>query len=708
MSNCNILQKRQRGEKVRNERKEVIMEQFIFGKVRVQILSDGVVRLECARKGKFCDKNTFLISERQKFSGAASKARVYGSSVVFGDYVINVASESGLSGLTVTKNGSAVYKYKKMQSSGDLPAVDKTPEIFAFADNPRAFVPEGGYSYRGKLKNSGFSFEENTVDIYLLFCGGNAEKLRSLYISLTGRGGLIPLSALGLGAVVNCGLDEKTVKSVAEGFKAAELPLDVLAIGESENTSENISAPRFQEAPKLFSYARINKLKTMYCGGLKPVEGASNVFHPAEVKFREKKLNSLLKQGLDYWQCNNSQATVPPVSGLSREMLAAYVSEEISRRRFENAASGEDVSRPLAISTVSEDVGAGAHRFPVVCAGELLSAEDISSAVENMLKLADSGLYAYYRCGIYNGCDGDYIRRAQYSALSPAMFLNCNVGGQDYIPFTGETEQCVREYVNLRRRLLPVIYKNVYENYNCGKPAFRALGWEYPQDKRACKRRDEYLLGNDILIAPVSEAKSCEREVYLPKGRWIDVFDGKIYSGGKTVVKEYCVGEAPVFVRLGALLPLAYAADNAENTLWDNLVFDFYPAKEFENNGYVYEDDGATCAYLREKCRKSAYSARYDANSNAFKIIINAAEGSFEGDKAAMQRRLTVKYHLLSGVNSIKRVTVNGADTDYVKTAKNKTVFPLNTEKNSPDGGCALVEFAASVDKLYEIVFYLN
>ena len=432
----------------------------------------------------------------------------------------------------------------------------------------------------------------------------------------------------------------------------------------------------------------------------------------------------------------------------------------------------------------------------------------------------------------------------QFGTLSPVFRPHCtNIVERTREPwaYDSETLDIVREYNNLRYRLLPVIYKNAYESYEYGLPLLKALGWEYPADKHALRCDNAYMLGNNILIRPVagrtpyavekknfvkpvkavyyngtklegepiataeygslnillnhtspekgvpvynfsarfetvvefsepvqlyvrsddgstvwidgekvledktlhsamnfplkvieggkphkveieyfqaggeaaiglyySEVKTGEEtEAYLPAGKWLDAFSGKIYSGGKTIKRVYGINETPLFVRLGALLPLAYAAVNTGKQKWDRLVYDFYPDKNASDKGYLYEDDTATTAYKKGKFRKSAFDAGYDAVKNAYVIKLHAAEGVFEGEKYFETREIAVKYHLLKGAEDVKKITVNGENYGFATTPKDAGAFPLNTDAASPDGKVILTKFKADLNKEYEVIFYL-
>lgn len=82
------------------------------------------------------------------------------------------------------------------------------------------------------------------------------------------------------------------------------------------------------------------------------------------------------------------------------------------------------------------------------------------------------------------------------------------------------------------------------------KPFMRPLVYEWPEDRQVLNIEDEYLLGEDLLVAPLLEENAQSRRVYLPAGEWFDFFDGTRYEGGQTVTAGG-KGRLPVFTRNG-------------------------------------------------------------------------------------------------------------------------------------------------------------
>ena len=108
----------------------------------------------------------------------------------------------------------------------------------------------------------------------------------------------------------------------------------------------------------------------------------------------------------------------------------------------------------------------------------------------------------------------------------------------------------MRFWHQLHQRLRPYLFKTAQDCVQAGKPFLRPLVYEWPEDPSAVGCEDEYLLGEDLLVAPLLEEHAQSRRVYLPKGVWHDFFDGTKIEGGRTIIAGGN-GKLPVFARNG-------------------------------------------------------------------------------------------------------------------------------------------------------------
>lgn len=113
----------------------------------------------------------------------------------------------------------------------------------------------------------------------------------------------------------------------------------------------------------------------------------------------------------------------------------------------------------------------------------------------------------------------------------------------------------MRYWHKLHERLRPYLWETAQACVRDFKPFMRPLVYEWPEDRDAVNCQDEYLLGDDLLVAPLLEENADSRKVYLPEGKWTGFFDGTEYEGGQTVIAGGD-GKLPVFTRNGFGLEL--------------------------------------------------------------------------------------------------------------------------------------------------------
>ncbi|HWZ36058.1 MAG TPA: TIM-barrel domain-containing protein [Mucilaginibacter sp.] len=168
----------------------------------------------------------------------------------------------------------------------------------------------------------------------------------------------------------------------------------------------------------------------------------------------------------------------------------------------------------------------------------------------------------------------------------------------EMLPNAKEVESHIRTLLNFRMSFIPYLY-SAFAKYNKeGVPPFRALVVDYPEDKATYDVWDEYMIGDNVLAAPLADSAS-SRKVYLPKGNWYDYNTNKVYTGGQSYTVETGLDQIPIFIKEGAILPLAKPVEHVE------------PDTKFEITCYVYgpnafsaglfEDDGVTFDFEKGK-----------------------------------------------------------------------------------------------------------
>ena len=154
----------------------------------------------------------------------------------------------------------------------------------------------------------------------------------------------------------------------------------------------------------------------------------------------------------------------------------------------------------------------------------------------------------------------------------------------------------VRDAFRLRMALLPYIYA-AFERYRTdGTPPFRALVMDHPDDAACRAVDDQWLIGDDLLFAPVFHGQR-SREVVLPPGEWFDMASGRRIAGGQRIIEEVELDRVLLYVRTGAILPLAEPVQSVGRDTAFRLTVRAYGADPRPLE--LPEDDGESDAYLR-------------------------------------------------------------------------------------------------------------
>ncbi len=221
---------------------------------------------------------------------------------------------------------------------------------------------------------------------------------------------------------------------------------------------------------------------------------------------------------------------------------------------------------------------AGSQRY-----GALVWSGDIPSTFESFkiqivcgLQMAMAGI-PWWTTDIGGFHDGDIrdpkfqellIRWFQYGAFCPVMRLHghrspykaplgktgggrCASGAENEIWSYGEENyEIMKKYIELREELRPYTRRLMKEASETGAPVMRPLFYQFPEDEKAWEIKDQFLFGDQYLVAPVTEYGQRKREVYLPAGAsWTEQSTGKTYEGGRTVTADAPLDVIPVFVK---------------------------------------------------------------------------------------------------------------------------------------------------------------
>jgi alpha-glucosidase len=196
-----------------------------------------------------------------------------------------------------------------------------------------------------------------------------------------------------------------------------------------------------------------------------------------------------------------------------------------------------------------------------------------------------------------------FLRWMQYGALTPFCRNHSEIGNVDQYAwaFGDVIQDHVRTAIKLRYRLLPYLYACFLEASETGAPVQRPLVFNHQYDATVRDIDDQYLLGNDLLIAPVIGPGATARQVYLPAGDWYDWHTGELVGGKRFLTVPTPLDRIPTYARGGAVIPMWPEAPDSTSDYHPAVVelHLFVPASNGSYRSVLQEDDGLTFAALR-------------------------------------------------------------------------------------------------------------
>jgi alpha-D-xyloside xylohydrolase len=169
-----------------------------------------------------------------------------------------------------------------------------------------------------------------------------------------------------------------------------------------------------------------------------------------------------------------------------------------------------------------------------------------------------------------------YTRWLQFGAFNSHMRVHGNMEREPWK--FGETALAVfRKFTKLRYRLLPYLLSEAQYAVETMRPMMCAMPLAFPDDPICEGIGDQYMFGRALLIAPLLTAGGTRR-VYLPAGTWFDFWSKEKISGGRYINVTCPLDSYPVFVRDGALLPLALESNRLQEGSFTELTVEVYHA----------------------------------------------------------------------------------------------------------------------------------
>lgn len=324
------------------------------------------------------------------------------------------------------------------------------------------------------------------------------------------------------------------------------------------------------------------------------------------------------EKGVDFWWIDWQQGKKTAVPGLDPLWaLNHYHYYDLTRKN----------KRPLILSRFA---GAGSHRYPLGFSGDTAQTWDTLDFQPYFTANAANIGYTWWSHDIgghHFGYRDDelYLRWLQFGVFSPIMRLHSTSNefmGKEPWKYKASVRTFATEALRFRHRLIPYLYSM---NYLCaaeGRPLCEPMYYEYPEDDRAYNVPNEYMFGTELIACPITSpaAKSTNLasvKVYLPHGRYTDIFSDRIYNGGRVVELYRDEGSIPVLAKEGAIIPLSCEDRKNGCPLPKRIELMIYRG----NSEFVlYEDDGESLEYKTGAFAKTKYTVSEKNNKVSFAI----------------------------------------------------------------------------------------
>jgi alpha-glucosidase len=473
---------------------------------------------------------------------------------------------------------------------------------------------------------------------YYVSAGSPPESL-GRYLELTGRPPLPPRWSLGYHHSRWGYRRQEEVRAVADGFNRHQLPLSALHLDIDHMDSFKVFTADRERFPDLgglvhylkslgiqtvlivdpgvkidpaFALFREGKERDHFCktpqgsiqtGIVWPGWAAFPDFtKPAARRWWGEKYADLLELGVSgFWHDMNEPASFAAWGDLTLPKATRHDLEGsggdhlqshnlygllMNKAGYEGIIKSAPGLRPWMLTRSG---WAGIGRYAWTWTADAGSSWDcLRQVIPSVLGLSLSGvLYAGADIGGFSGSPDPelYLRWFQLSTFLPFFRTHSSIESPSREPWTFDdaTLVAIREHIQLRYRMMPYLYTLAWKASKAGEPLIRPCFWADPDDPDLRPVDDAFLLGDNLLVAPVLKPGARSRSVRLPRGQWFDYWGSAAYEGPGTICVPAIPERIPVFARGGGILPFEDAR---------SLELNLYPHPSEESLYLLYSDAG--------------------------------------------------------------------------------------------------------------------
>ncbi|WP_419992551.1 alpha-xylosidase [Streptomyces boninensis] len=483
-----------------------------------------------------------------------------------------------------------------------------------FIDHPGRVSLEAGSEAVSRVQ---FSVEDQEMTYYVIH-GPTPKEILRKYTALTGRPALPPAWSFGLwlSTSFTTSYDEETVTSFIDGMAERDLPLSVFHFDcfwmREFNWCDFTWDPRVfpdpagmlarlkekglricvwinpyiaQRSPLFAEGRRYGYLLKKPDGGVwqwdlwQPGMALVDFTNPEARSWYAGKLEALLEMGVDCFKTDFGERVPVDVAyhdGADPERMHNYYTYLYNRTVFDvlkkHRGEGEAV-------VFARSATAGSQQFPVHWGGDCEATyESMAESLRGGLSLGLSGFgYWSHDIGGFEGTPSPALfkRWIAFGMLSSHSRLHGSASYRVPWLFDDEAVDVLRSFTKLKLRLMPYLDAVSRQAHAEGVPMMRAMVLEFPDDPACTHLERQYMLGPDLLVAPVF-TDGGEVSYYVPEGTWTHLLTGEEVQGPRWVKERHGFDSAPVLVRPGAVLPVGGVDDRPDYDYADGVTLRAY------------------------------------------------------------------------------------------------------------------------------------
>jgi hypothetical protein len=287
------------------------------------------------------------------------------------------------------------------------------------------------------------------------------------------------------------------------------------------------------------------------------------LFDPTSPEFMHASLNilhrKLEEQGCDFWWIDWQQGAFSRIPGFDPLWL-------LNHFHYLDQQQTNSDSQALIFSRYA---GPGSHRYPVGFSGDAFATWESLEFQPEFTAAASNIGYGWWSHDIgghleVSRDDELTVRWVQLGVLSPIMRLhssNSQWSSKEPWLYRNESETIIRDFMQLRHRLVPYIYSESLADSSFNLPLVQPLYWNFPSQKSAYKFPTQYYFGSALVIAPVIRPRDkrtnlAMTRVWVPFGRHVDILTGAVYDGDQEIDMYRALDKLPVLAAEGSIIPL--------------------------------------------------------------------------------------------------------------------------------------------------------